>query len=114
MANQQWEHEYYNTGGKKWWDVRKPNSPFPNYFIVEDVGDPNDGDHLVSLLNEREGLIHENADLRKQVAAYEGLLRQVVNNAPSEQAVAGYTWAWKYNVVVERIKALFERLGVKL
>lgn len=50
-----------------WWEVRKPNSPFPNYFIVEDVGDPNDGDHLVSLLNEREQLIHENFDLRKQM-----------------------------------------------
>lgn len=57
MSNKPWEHEYHNENGKKWWEVRKPNSPFPNYFIVEDVGDPTDGDHLVSLLNERESLL---------------------------------------------------------
>lgn len=83
MSNQPWEHEYhvhYASGSdeaKKWWDVRKPNSPFPNYFIVEDVGDPNDGDHLVSLLNEREQLIDFRQNVRKVLGEVLGILPEL-------------------------------------
>jgi hypothetical protein len=107
MSNQ-WVVEYHEKSDdpmdetpNSWWEVRKPNSPFPNYFIVEDVGDPTDGEHLAEMLNEREELLHK-------VAKYEEVFKHALRSAPSEEAVAGYTWAWKFDILIKKIQSVFK------
>lgn len=66
-----WIYEHHKTDYpepgevSEWWEVRNAASPFPNYFIVEYVGDPDDGQRLASLLNEREQLLIDNQDMKK-------------------------------------------------
>ena len=47
-----------------WWEVVNTGAPFPNYFVVENVGDPTDGERLASLLNEREQLLIDKIDMQ--------------------------------------------------
>lgn len=58
-----------NNGERAYWEVKKPNAPFPLFFIVLDVGDHTDGEHLASLLNERERLINASFTVRKLIEA---------------------------------------------
>ena len=51
-----------------WWEVVNTGAPFPNYFVVENVGDPTDGERLASLLNEREQLLIDKIDMQAALA----------------------------------------------
>lgn len=103
MANK-WVAEYheadpeYPVEREKYWEVW--NTVF-DYYIVEDVGDPKDGERLAAMLNEREELLNK-------VAEYEKVFRHALNQAPSEAAIAGYTWAWKFDVLVQKIRQVFK------
>ena len=82
--NNKWTHTYYEGSDdpmdevpNPWWEVVCVGSPFPNYFIVENVGDPTDGERLASLLNEREQLLIDKTDMQAALAEARAKLRAI-------------------------------------
>ena len=83
MANK-WVAEYHEDfgdlldgGGKPWWEVRNTAFAPNDYYIVEDVGDPKDGERLAAMLNERVELIDFRQNVRKVLGEVLGILPEL-------------------------------------
>lgn len=79
-----------SAANKSYWEVKNPNAPFPLFFIVLNVGDDTDGEHLASLLDEREKLIHK--DMRR-----EKLLKEIVAQEPQYSPRVPERWRSEYD-----------------
>lgn len=85
------EHEPDQSAAKKtYWEVKNPNATFPLFFIVLNVGDDTDGEHLASLLDEREKLIDK--DMRR-----EKLLKEIVEQEPQYSPRVPEHWRHEYS-----------------
>lgn len=85
----------------RYWEIRSSDPEGDSYIVDYTYAGPDDVLRLVAMLNEREELLNK-------VAEYEKVFRHALNQAPSEAAIAGYTWAWKFDVLVQKIRQVFK------
>lgn len=82
MANK-WVAEYheadpeYPVEREKYWEVWNTAFAPNDYFIVEEVGDPKDGERLAAMLNERDELIDFRQNVRKVLGEVLGILPEL-------------------------------------
>lgn len=79
-----------SAANETYWEVKNPNAPFPLFFVVLNVGDDTDGEHLASLLDEREKLIDK--DMRR-----EKMLKEIVEQAPQYSPRIPERWRFEYD-----------------